>query len=55
MEKLSGGYALDVWTRGPVRFALGGLVSVSRLPDELDPVYGKNPISGMVYVRAVLQ
>jgi hypothetical protein len=55
VEKLSGGYAYDVWPRGPVAFALGGLASISRLPDELDPVYGKNPISGMVFLRAVLR
>jgi len=54
-EKLSLGYAFDVWPRPPVSFALGGLGSISRLPDELDPVYGKNPISGMVFVRAVLR
>ncbi|HYV68153.1 MAG TPA: hypothetical protein VE964_18060, partial [Myxococcales bacterium] len=54
-EKLSLGYAIDVWPRPPVSFALGGLGSFSRLPDGLDPVYGKNPFSGMVFVRAVLR
>jgi hypothetical protein len=55
VEKLSGGLAIDVWPRGPVAFAIGGLASLSRLPDELDVVYGKNPISGMAFVRAVLR
>jgi hypothetical protein len=55
VEKLSGGLAIDVWPRGPVAFAIGGLASLSRLPDELDVVYGKNPISGMAFLRAVLR
>ena len=55
VEKLSGGLTVDVWPRGPVAFAIGGLASLSRLPDELDVVYGKNPISGMVFLRAVLR
>jgi hypothetical protein len=55
VEKLSGGLAFDVWPRGPVAFSIGGLASLSRLPDELDADYGKNPISGMVFLRAVLR
>jgi hypothetical protein len=55
VEKLSGGFAYDVWARSPVSFAVGALASLSRLPDELDPVYGKNPISGMFYLRATLK
>jgi hypothetical protein len=53
--KLSTGYAYDVWPRPPVSFALGALGSISRLPDELDPVYNKNPLAWMIYVRAVLR
>ena len=55
VDKLSAGYAFDVWPRHPVSFAVGGFASISRTPDELDPVYGKNPVSGMVFVRAVLR
>jgi hypothetical protein len=55
VEKLSGGVAFDVWPRHPVSVALGGLASLSRVPDELDSVYGKNPISGMVFLRAALR
>ena len=55
VEKLSGGLAFEVWPRGPVAFSIGGLASLSRLPDELDADYGKNPISGMVFLRAMLR
>jgi len=41
--------------RHPVSVALGGLASLSRVPEELDSVYGKNPISGMVFLRAALR
>jgi hypothetical protein len=54
--KLSLGYTFDAWTRGPVRVAIGGLGSLSKVPGDLNSVYGgKNPLGGMVFVRAVLQ
>jgi hypothetical protein len=54
--KLSLGYGFDAWTRGPVRVVIGGLGSLSKVPGDLYSVYGgKNPLGGMVFVRAALQ
>ena len=55
VEKLSGGYAIDVLPRGRVGVSLGGLVSLTRLPDALDGDYGRNPVGGMIYVRVALR
>ena len=55
VEKLSGGYRFDVWPRGPVAVGVGGLASLSRVPQELETDYGGRPFGGMLYVRAELR
>jgi hypothetical protein len=55
VEKLSGGYRFDLWPRGPVAIGLGGLATLSRVPQELETDYGGRPFGGMLYVRAALR
>jgi hypothetical protein len=53
--KISVGYRYDMWPRGPIAVGIGGLVSLSRLPDALENDYGTNPLAGMAFVRAALR
>ena len=53
--KLSAGYRYDLWPGGPVTVGIGGLFSLCRLPDALDPDYGSRPLAGMGFVRAALR
>ena len=34
-----------------VRFGLGGLYAVNRVPDALEPLYGGDPDGAMLFVR----
>jgi hypothetical protein len=34
-----------------VRFGLGGLYAVNRVPNALEPIYGGDPDGGMVFIR----
>ena len=44
--------AIRDWTlRDQVRFGLGALYAVNRVPGALEPVYGGDPDGGMVFVR----
>lgn len=44
--------AVHDWTIAPrVRFGLGGLYTVNRVPGGLEPSYGGDPDGGMVFVR----
>ena len=38
-----------------VRAGVGALVSKYRLPDELKPLYGSDPTSGMIFGRIKIQ
>lgn len=41
----------DVWTSDKVRFGIGSDLTFYSMPSELDPVYGKNPISWKLFFR----
>jgi len=44
--------AIHDWTlREQVKFGLGALYALNRVPDALEPVYGGDPDGGMVFVR----
>ena len=53
--KISVGYRYDLNPKGPVTLGIGGLATVSRLPGAIENDYGKNPISGLAFVRAALR
>jgi hypothetical protein len=52
VAKLSLGYLHDVFVHGHAAFGLGGLVSFVALPADLEPSYGGEPVSFMLFVRA---
>lgn len=54
VRKLSLGYLYDFARTGPVAWGLGGLVSVYDTPSALDPAYGSNPRSHMVFLQGRL-
>jgi len=49
--KLSVGGIYDFYRTEHLKLGIGGLVSRYRLPDELKPIYGTDPTSGMVFGR----
>lgn len=51
VRKLSVGYIYDVVSTGPVRWGIGGLVGIPRAPSELDAVYGRHPMSYLLFVQ----
>ena len=53
--KLTGGYIYDFPTDGHFKVGVGGLASKYSLPSELDPVYGSNPTSFMLFARIKIQ
>lgn len=52
--KLSLGYIHDFAKTGPVKWGVGGLASAYRKPSELDPRYGSNPFSYLVFIQGRL-
>jgi hypothetical protein len=52
--KLSVGYIYDFARTGPVRWGIGALGSVYRVPAEAAPAYGAHPTSYMVFLQARL-
>jgi hypothetical protein len=53
--KLSLGYIYDFPAMGQFKFGLGGLVSKYSLPNEIEPSYGSDPASYMLFARVKLQ
>jgi hypothetical protein len=54
VNKLSAGYIYDFLTLRYGQIGIGGLGSIHFLPNSLDTVYGKTPLSYMLFVRAKL-
>lgn len=54
VNKLSVGYVHDVPVSEHIKLGVGGVGSVYALPGALDPAYGKNPASFMLFARASL-
>lgn len=54
VRKLSVGFVHDFFSAGDVKFGAGALVSRYWKPTALDSVYGSNPSSYMLFVRAKL-
>lgn len=54
VDKLSVGYVYDIPITEHVSFGLGGLGSAYRFPDRLDPAYGDDPLSYMIFARLKL-
>lgn len=52
VRKLSLGYLYDFVSTGPLRWGLGGVVGVPRVPSALDAAYGRNPMSYLVFLQA---
>ena len=55
VNKVSVGGIYDFYRTKHVRAGIGALVSKYALPDELKPVYGGDPTSGMVFGRIKIQ
>jgi hypothetical protein len=55
VNKLSVGGIYDFYQSGHVKAGLGALVSTYALPDELKPLYGNDPTSGMIFARVKVQ
>jgi hypothetical protein len=53
--KLSAGYIYEAATLTHVGVGIGGLVSVYRIPGELEPSYDGSPVSFMVFLRGVVR
>lgn len=51
IRKLSLGYIHDFASTGAVRWGIGGLVGVARGPAALDPVYGRRPMSYLLFLQ----
>lgn len=45
------GTARDLWSTRGLQFSVGLQSTIYRVPDEIQQVYGENPISGQVYLR----
>jgi hypothetical protein len=44
--------AVRDWRIAPrVRFGLGALYAMNRVPDALEPIYGGDPDGGMIFMR----
>jgi hypothetical protein len=54
IDKLSLGYLREIAMLGKVSIAIGGLGSAYHYDDALDPAYGSNPLSFMLFLRARL-
>jgi hypothetical protein len=52
VAKLSLGYVRDVLKTGPVRWGVGGVVGLARVPAGLEAEYGRRPVSAMLFVQA---
>lgn len=55
VNKISVGGIWDFYRRDHVTAGIGALVSKYVLPDELKPLYGSDPTSGMVFARIKVQ
>jgi len=55
VAKLSLGGSYDVARVGPLGFAAGALASAYRYDEALEPEYGSNPVSAMVFVRTSIR
>jgi len=55
VNKLSVGYIHDLPRDGHLKVGFGGLVSKYSLPAELEPAYGGNPTSFMLFARVKIQ
>jgi hypothetical protein len=55
VNKVSVGGIYDFYRTEHVRAGIGALVSKYALPDELKPVYGSDPTSGMIFGRIKIQ
>jgi hypothetical protein len=55
VNKVSVGGIYDFYRTEHVRAGIGGLVSKYALPDELKPLYGSDPTSGMIFGRIKVQ
>jgi hypothetical protein len=51
VRRLSLGYIYDFAATGPVRWGLGGVIGIPRGPPALDPYYGRDPMSYMVFLQ----
>jgi hypothetical protein len=51
VDKATVGYIRDWRVADHLAFGVGGLVSVYRFPSALDPAYGANPVSTMIFLR----
>jgi len=54
IRKLSVGYIYDFAKTGPIKWGIGGLVGFLKAPSQLDPYYGSNPRSYMVFLQGRL-
>jgi hypothetical protein len=54
IKELSLGYIYDFTQWGPVHAGVGAMGTVYRYPDRLDPVYGEDPASFLLFLRARL-
>ncbi len=52
VRKLSLGYVYDFVSAGPLRWGLGGVLGVPRVPAALDAAYGRNPMSYLLLLQA---
>jgi hypothetical protein len=55
VKKLSLGYVYDFASVAHARLGIGGVVSAYAVPAALEPVYGSNPRSFMLFMRAKLE
>jgi hypothetical protein len=55
VSKLSMGYVYDFPGTGPYALGIGGLASVYAIPGELEPSYGSNPVSFMIFGRVKIR
>jgi hypothetical protein len=54
VRKFSVGYIHDFARSGPVKWGIGALVGFARAPSQLDPYYGSNPRSYMLFLQGRL-
>jgi hypothetical protein len=54
IRKLSVGYIYDFAKTGPVKWGVGGLVGFLSVPSNLDPYYGSQPRSNMLFLQGRL-
>ena len=54
VNSLLAGYTFDVLVRAPLRIGVGANVTMYRFPDALEPFYGEDPLTTVVFVRARL-